>query len=311
MDIAALNANFGLPGVLSFEESEGLTRAVISTPAASATVYLHGAHLTHWQPAGEEPVLFLSDKSAFAKGKAIRGGVPVIFPWFGDRHDGKKGPAHGFARTAEWSVAFAGLVGDDLHLALTLGPDEGSRELGFDNFRLAYRLTLGRTLKMELTVANDGGTPLEFEEALHTYFVVGDVRQASVTGLAGTEYLDKRDREPDGEPKRKVEPEGPLVLTATTDRVYFNTAATCVIGDPVLKRSLTVGKSGSSTTVVWNPWREVAATLADLGDDAWVGMLCVETANAGTDAVTLDPGAAHTMQTTVTVETLAQTERAG
>src|ERR1700691_2930891 len=102
MDIVALNENFGLPGLLTFEESNGLTCAVVTTPAASATIYFQGAHLTHWQPAGEESVLFLSGKSAFQKGKAIRGGVPVIFPWFGDRHDGQPGPAHGFARTAEW-----------------------------------------------------------------------------------------------------------------------------------------------------------------------------------------------------------------
>src|ERR1700731_4836546 len=143
MDIVGLNECFGLPGVLAFEESDGLQRAVVTTPAASATIYLQGAHLTHWQPAGEEPVLFLSRKSAFQRGKAIRGGVPVIFPWFGDRHDGQSGPAHGFARTEEWDFAFAALAGEDLHLTFTLAPSEVTRGLGFDRFRAAYKLIIG------------------------------------------------------------------------------------------------------------------------------------------------------------------------
>jgi glucose-6-phosphate 1-epimerase len=302
MDIAALNESFGLPGLLAFEESNGLTRAVVTTPAASATIYLQGAHLTHWQPAGEQPVLFLSGKSAFQKGKAIRGGVPVIFPWFGDRHDGQPGPAHGFARTAEWEFAFAALAGEDLHLTFTLSPNETTRGLGFDRFRAAYQLTIGRTLEMRLTVANDAETPLVFEEALHTYFAVTDVRQAATCGLRDTVYLDKRDLEADGNAKRKTQTEDPLVLAQTTDRVYVDSSSTCVIDDAAGGRRITVAKENSHTTIVWNPWQELTAKLADMEPEGWQEMLCVESANAGANAITLAPGEAHTMRAILSVE---------
>ena len=159
--VAELNAAFEMDGALRFEEGDGgLLCAQVSTSACTATVYLHGAHLTHWQPAGEKPVIFLSEQSAFQENKAIRGGVPVIFPWFGARQwaaDGtarSDGPQHGFARTAVWDVAFAATVGEDLHLTLTLAPDEASRALGYDGFQLAYELVLGRTLRLKLNVAN-------------------------------------------------------------------------------------------------------------------------------------------------------------
>jgi glucose-6-phosphate 1-epimerase len=302
MDIAALNESFGLPGLLAFEESNGLTRAVVTTPAASATIYLQGAHLTHWQPAGEQPVLFLSRKTAFQKGKAIRGGVPVIFPWFGDRHDGQPGPAHGFARTAEWEFAFAALAGEDLHLTFTLSPNETTRGLGFDRFRAAYQLTIGRTLEMRLTVANDAETPLVFEEALHTYFAVTDVRQAATCGLRDTAYLDKRDLEADGNAKRKTQTEDPLVLAQTTDRVYVDSSSTCVIDDAAGGRRITVAKENSHTTIVWNPWQELTAKLADMEPEGWQEMLCVESANAGANAITLAPGEVHTMRAILSVE---------
>ena len=304
--VSELNAAFEMDGVLRFTEGEGgLLCADVTTPACSATVYLHGAHLTHWQPAGQQPVLFLSEKSVFSEGKAIRGGVPVIFPWFGARQwaaDGSPrtdGPQHGFARTAMWDVAFAALVGEDLHLTLTLGPGDASRALGYDGFQAAYELVLGRTLTMKLSVANAGEQPLRIEEALHTYLSVGSAEQVGIGGLAGTEYLDKTDGF-----KRKRQAESVLTLHGETDRPYLNTQATVTVDDPVLRRRITVAKSGSKTTVVWNPWSALAAKLPDFGDEEWPRMVCVETANVAENAVTLQPREAHGMEARVSVEAL-------
>jgi glucose-6-phosphate 1-epimerase len=297
-NVAELREQFGIDGVLQFEATEaGLTVVQVTVPAAEATIYLHGAHVTHWKVTGEAPAIFLSQRAEFAPGKPIRGGVPVIFPWFGDRHDGKAGPQHGFARVSEWELAFAAMAGDDLHLVFTLGPNELSRSLGFDNFRLSFRVTVGRTLTMELTVANDAGGPLVFEEALHTYFAVADARRVSIDGLGGTEYIDKVDGM-----KRKVQPAGALNLEGRTDRPYFNTEATCVLHDPAGGRRIVVAKSGSRTTVVWNPWEELTAKMVDMEPDAWLHMTCVETANAGEDAVTLGAGETHSMRASVRVE---------
>ncbi|HEY0162098.1 MAG TPA: D-hexose-6-phosphate mutarotase [Edaphobacter sp.] len=297
MDIQQLNDHFGIDGVLHFDRHGELTRANITTPAASATVYLQGAHVTHWQPTGEEPVLFLSQKSDFLPGKAIRGGVPISFPWFAvdskqDRYQGKPGPSHGFARIQEWTLGFAALSGDNLHLTFTQGPTELSRQMGFDHFRLAFELVIGRSLTMRLAVANDAETPLVFEEALHTYFAVSDVRKTEVTGLEQTAYIDKTDNAT-AKPAAGV----PFVPTTFTDRIYTNSTATCVIHDAPWQRIISIEKQHSDTTVVFNPWKE----LADMGADEWPKMLCVETVNAGANAVTLAPKSTHVMQAHITL----------
>ncbi len=289
-----LNDNFGIPGVLFFEEHEGLVRANISTAAAKAVVYLQGAHITAWQPSGQQDVLFLSSKSEFVAGKPIRGGVPISFPWFANRHDGKVGPSHGFARIQDWTLAFAAIAGEDLHLTFTLGPTQISRELGFDHFRVAFQLTIGRSLTMRLTVANDAEAPLVFEEALHTYFAVSDVREVTVSGLEPTGFIDKADNM-----TAKPPANAPLTFDGATDRVYADTAATCVIHDKLNKREITVAKTNSNTTVVFNPWKG----LADMDADEWPKMLCVETVNAAGNAITLGPGESHTMEAHISVGT--------
>jgi len=294
MDIAALTSHFGIPGVLSFHEiPSGLIYASVTTPHATATIYIQGAHLTAWQPTGEQPVIFLSRESDLEPGKPIRGGVPIAFPWFANRHDGRTGPSHGFARIQDWTLAFAALAGDDLHLTFTLAPTEMSRSLGYDNFRLVYQLIIGSTLTLRLTVGNDATTPLVFEEALHTYYSVVDVHEVTVTGLEPTSFIDKTDN-------MRVKPaaNAPLVFTGFTDRVYPNTTATCILHDAAGRRRIRVEKTNSDTTVVFNPWK----ALPDLGADEWHEMLCVETVNAAANAVTLAPGKAHTMQCHMSVE---------
>lgn len=294
MYITSLTEHFAIPDVLSFHQTaNGLIYADVTTPHATATVYLQGAHLTAWQPTGEQPVLFVSRKSDFEPGKPIRGGVPIAFPWFANRHDGKTGPSHGFARIQNWTLAFAALAGYDLHLTFTLSPTEMSRELGYDNFRLAYQLTIGRTLTMQLAVANDAPAPLLFEEALHTYYSVGDVHKVTVTGLEPTPFIDKTDNM-----REKPAAHAPLTFTGPTDRVYPDTEATCVLHDAASRRRITVAKTNSHTTVVFNPWK----AMADLGSDQWHEMLCVETVNAAANTVTLAPGTTHTMQAHISVE---------
>ena len=297
IDINQLKEHFGIPGVLDFHATaSGLAYASVTTPHATATVYIQGAHLTAWQPMGQQPAIFVSRKSDFAPGKAIRGGVPIAFPWFATRHDGKPGPSHGFARIQDWTLAFAAMAGEELHLTFTLGPTEISRNLGYDNFRLAYQLIIGRTLTMQLTVANDASAPLVFEEALHTYYTVADIHEATVDGLDGVTYVDKTDKF-----QLKVQ-HGAVILTETSDRVYLNTESTCVLHDTGGKRRVTIAKTGSNTTVIWNPWESGAAKLPDLDPTEWHEYIAVETANAAVNAITLAQGATHVMQVHVTVE---------
>ena len=188
------------------------------------------------------------------------------------------------------------MAGNDLHLTFTLGPTEISRNLGYDNFRLAYQLIIGRTLTMRLTVANDATTPLVFEEALHTYYAVADIHEVAIDGLDGVTYLDKNDNL-----QSKVQ-HGAIKITDPTDRVYLNTVSTCVIHDTGSKRRVTVAKSGSNTTVVWNPWESGALKLPDLDPTEWHEYVAVETVNAAANSITLASGATDVMQAHVTVE---------
>jgi len=319
-DVADLQSKFAIPGVLGFEQTPaGLVVVRVTTPAAEATIYTQGAHLTHWKPAGEAPAIFLSRRAEFAPGKPIRGGVPIVFPWFADRHDGKTGPQHGFARISEWELTFAAMSGPEsdpeLHLAFALLPNELSHSLGFDHFRLGYRVSVGRELTLELTVLNDSGSggareaaeatkeigaPLVFEEALHTYYAVADARRVSIDGLGGTTYIDKVDGF-----NQKVQAEGPLRFAGRTDRPYLNTDSTCVLHDPAGRRRIVVAKTGSRSTVVWNPWQESTANMADMEPDAWLHMTAIETANVGQDAVTLQAGETHSMRAHVSIEKIA------
>jgi glucose-6-phosphate 1-epimerase len=189
-----------------------------------------------------------------------------------------------------------------VHLTFTLGPSELSRSYGFDHFRVAYRMIIGRALALELTVANDadaGGVPFVYEDALHSYYAVADVERAAIEGLGGTEYLDKGD-----DARRKLQAMGAMTLTGATDRTYLNTEATCAIEDVAGGRRIVIEKAGSRSTVVWNPWAELTAAMADMEPDGWRRMLCVETANAAENALTLGPGESHTTRAVVSVEAI-------
>ena len=276
----------------------GLQRARVTGPRADAEVYLQGAHLTRWQPRGAQPVLFVASRAVYAPGKAIRGGVPLIFPWFGPHATDAGKPMHGFARSRPWRVTATDSAPDGtVTVELGLDDDEATRALWPHAFRARYRVRVGDTLAMALEVVNTGRTPFTFEAALHTYLAVGDVRTAGVRGLEQTLFIDKVDGM-----TRKRHGAEPLVLTGETDRVFLGTRATCVVDDPALHRRLHVDKTGSASTVVWNPWAAKCAAMADMGPDDWRSMICVETANAADDAVTVAPGARHEMTATIRVE---------
>jgi D-hexose-6-phosphate mutarotase len=288
-----------IPGVATFQTgSDGLTRLAIETTLASAEVVLEGAHVTRFQPAGQAPVLFVSDSSFFAPGKPIRGGVPVCFPWFAARAGHPESPAHGFARISRWEVeSLTGSHDLGVTVVLRLVSDEQTRALWPHDFVARLRVGVARQLTLALTVENTGAAPFRFEAALHNYFAIADIRHVAVTGLEGAAYIDKTDGF-----RRKELGREPLRVERETDSVFPGNDATCVIDDPGQQRRIVVEKSGSRTTVVWNPWIAKAAALPDFGDAEWPRMLAIETANTGEDAITLAPGASHTMSATIRVE---------
>lgn len=263
---------------------------------STVDVYPHGAHVASFVPKGGRDALFMSGKSYFADGKPIRGGVPLIFPWFGPNAKDASLPAHGFARTQSWSVASTSVAADgSVSARFELKASDATRKLWPHAFSLAFTVTAGKSLSMSLEVRNTGDEPFTFEEALHTYLAVPDVRQVAIDGLKGRTYLDKM-----AGAARTVQTESPFGIVAETDRVYLDTPDAVHVTLPG-HLAVTVAKKGSATTVVWNPWVAKAKAMADFGDDEWPRMLCVETANAASNAVTLAAGATHVMTATVTV----------
>lgn len=289
--IATLNSQFSLPGMAQVVTGNGgLAKIRIEARSAKAEIYLHGAQITSWQPAGMDEALFLSGKSDWLDGKAIRGGIPVCFPWFRAKADDPHAPSHGFVRTREWQLeSLRAAAGEAVCARFATASDDASRRWWPFEFRLEYGITVGRDLLLELTIRNTGDKDLKFEEALHTYFKMGDVRRAQVIGLDGVTYLDNRDG------NREMKQQGDLVLTRQTDNAYRDAMGPVEIVDRTLARRLRTEKQNSTSTIVWNPWSEGAAGLSDFGADEWQTMLCVEGGNILGSAITLNPAQAHTM----------------
>src|ERR1700689_2353605 len=294
--IEELNQRFAIAGVAKITAGNGgLARVSVSTPAATAEIYLHGAQITSWRPAGGEEVIFLSGQSQWEPGRAIRGGIPVCFPWFRNKADDPKAPSHGFVRTKAWQLDSLAGNGDSVTISLSTGSDEATRAWWPHDFLLVHRLTVGAELVQELTVSNTGTAPLRFEEALHTYYRVGGAESVRIQGLGGVDYLDNTDG------NREKRQEGDIVFTAQTDSAYLETTHAVEIADPLLRRCIRLEKEDSRTTVVWNPWSTGAQSLADLGDDEWRTMACVEASNIRAFAVDLARGGQHTMKTVIKV----------
>lgn len=261
-----------------------LPRIDLAHPSgARAGVYLQGAHVARWTDAAGGDLLFVSERSAFAAGTPIRGGIPVVFPQFADQGPL---PKHGFARTARWERVDAGTAPDGAAFALLrLGDDRATRALWPHPFLAELRVAVGAvTLEVALRVANTGDGTMAFTCALHTYLRVGDVRRTAVEGLAGVRYLDKVEAGAERTEERET-----VTIGGETDRVYLAAPDRLRIHDGESGRTVVVEKRGFRDAVVWNPWEELARGLPDLGDDEYLRMLCVEPANAA-EPVRLAPG---------------------
>ena len=292
-DLSTLSLRFGLSGLITFREIPGgLTVLEVANIHGSATIALQGGHIMKWQPKSEaEPVVWLSRAARFAPGKSIRGGIPVCWPWFGPHATNPKLPAHGFARTMPWEVISTRALNDGAtEIVLALPEADQTRAMWPHQTKLSVTITVGPRLKAALTTDNIGKEHVVISEALHTYFQIGDIADIRIRGLEGCDYLDKVGG---GSVQRRQE--GPVIFSAETDRIYLNTVAPCLIEDSQLKRRIHIVKSGSRATVVWNPWTEKADKMGDFGRDGWRGMVCVESANAAENLVTIAEGSRHTM----------------
>lgn len=300
MSLTELNQRFAINNHVQFKEiADGFVIAEVSNQHANSNIALQGAHIATWQPRGQEPVIWLSPFAKFAAGKSIRGGVPICWPWFGAHANDAKLPGHGFARTVPWEVLETKALEDgSTFLRFGLIESDSTRAQWPHASSAQLEVTVGKSLRVELVTQNTGKEAFVLGEALHTYFTISDVAKMMIKGLEGTDYLDKV-----GEPARRKQ-DGGIVIESEVDRVYVDTEADCVIEDKGLNRAIRIAKTGSRSTVVWNPWTEKANKMGDFGDHGYRGMLCVESANAFDNLVTVQPGETHRLVVEYSVEAL-------
>jgi glucose-6-phosphate 1-epimerase len=252
-----------------------------------------GSQVLQWTPTGRNPVLWVSPLAVFEPGVAVRGGVPVIFPWFGGGPDGDRTPAHGFARTAAWRrTSVTNEVAASGRLEVRHELDASGRDSEPFGAELVAIFT-PRTVSISLAVTNTGAGTFRYEEALHTYLAVSDVAQVAVDGLDGCRFLDKAD----GAGPDETVQAGPVRFDGEVDRIYRHTGA-AVLDDPGWSRQVHVAKEGSANTVVWNPGERKGSALADVGP-TWPGFVCIEAGNVRDAAVELGPGERHILTQTI------------
>ncbi|MDD5400477.1 MAG: D-hexose-6-phosphate mutarotase [Sulfurimonas sp.] len=268
----------------------GFAYIEIKNSVAEAKVALQGAHLFHYARMGEEPLLWLSEVSDFEYGKAIRGGVPVCWPWFGFNED-KSLPQHGFARISMWEFVFGDEV-DERTTTLTFrfSNNEETLKMWYYKFLLELKITISDRLTMELKTTNLDDKSFEISQALHTYFAISDISQVSIKGLDKKPYLDALTW------KNEVQ-NGDIAFNQEVDRVYQEVDSEIVLGDK--NREIHIKNDGSLSVVVWNPWIEKCKRMSAMRDDAYQNMLCIESANAFDDARVIKPNESHVLKATI------------
>lgn len=280
----------------------------ITTDSAELLVAQQGAQVLSYQRLGEPPLLWLSDQALFNRGKSVRAGVPVCWPWFGNlqrnplavqqQFQGSDAPAHGLVRGRDWQLLGIDSNGDEVQLSFGLPETQGELAGWPHKVELTLEIHMGEHLAFSLTSRNLGDEKVILSQALHSYFAVSDVRSVRVEGVKGRDYIETL---ADWEQRTQ---QADLAFSGETDRIYLDTPAELSIVDPAWERRIRISSSGSRSAVIWNPWTERAAQLPDMADDGWQRMLCIETANVWDDIVELAPGASHTLGLTLSSEHL-------
>jgi glucose-6-phosphate 1-epimerase len=274
------------PSVRTTEIAPGCPVLEIDHAQCSAKVALHGAQVLSWKPADETEVLYLSPDAVFKEGKAIRGGIPVCWPWFNAHPADPEMPSHGIARTRFWDLLEA--RESEHGVLLKFGMSEGI-------WHATLTVSAGEELEVVLETRNPNEIPVLVSGALHSYLAVPDIAQVRVVNLYAAAYLDNT-----GTPARRIQ-KGDLRFRGEVDSIYDSSSSVLLVDD-LSGRTLMIGKSGSPSTVVWNPWNQKAEALPDLPDEGYRKFCCIEAAIANDKAVIVMPGASHELRTWISIE---------
>ncbi|MBT8449139.1 MAG: D-hexose-6-phosphate mutarotase [Gammaproteobacteria bacterium] len=298
MDIKPLNDELSIADQLFFVEGNGDYPCIrIRNAYADALISVYGGQVLSFRPKGSDELLFLGEKAFFEEGKAIKGGVPVCWPWFGPHPEKKSYPAHGFVRNRMWNVMHTETTENgSTKVSLGIKSTAETRSIWPHDFSLKLDITVSDTMLLELTTRNTGDQTFSMTQALHSYFSVGDVSQIQLLGLEDKQYIDKTDSD------SVKQQDGIVTISNEVDRIYYDAPALLTIADKSMQRNIQINSSGNRTTVVWNPWSEISKSSADLQDDDYQRFLCVETVNAVADAVEVAAGDAYKLTAEITIE---------
>ena len=296
IDIDQLDEQFGIEGEIGFNElADGIIYATVSNKYAEAEISLYGAHVMLFRPVDTFDVLWMSPESEYEPGKAIRGGIPVCFPWFSKHPVNPDLPSHGFARLMNWEVTeTASLPEGETLIRLQLISNEETKKMWPYDFIAELTLIIGRKLNMELSVKNTGNTTFEYSSGLHSYYNISAIENISIEGLQGSNYTKTLETEV------FTQTEELLIIDKEINRVY-NSENDCVLHDPVLHRKIIAGKQNSKTTVVWNPW-DNCKNFSDMPENSFEAFVCIEAVNAFNDKISLEPGQEYTLYAVIGVE---------
>ncbi|WP_318443897.1 D-hexose-6-phosphate mutarotase [Photobacterium leiognathi] len=287
MNLRQLSTVNALSDHVTVCEYQGISIIRVIHPLAEAGISLHGGHLIWFKPAGEKDIIWLSENAEFDTQKAIRGGIPVCWPWFG-----KAGtPSHGFARTSQWTLQEHRENENGVIVSLQLEDNEETRAIWPHKFNNVLTFEIGTELKVSLTSTNTDSQPWSYGGALHTYFDIADINNIEITGMGST-YLDSTQQ------GKVCEGGDVLTFTSETDRVYTQPEATITINDKNNERNILVTNEGHNAAVIWNPWQELSISMGDMADNSFETMVCVES-TIHQPSIELAPGQSHTLATTV------------
>ena len=275
-------------------DANGFEFLVIEHEKFDAAFTLHGAHLLHFQLKEQAPIIYLSKTAIFNEQKAIRGGVPVCWPWFGaaGKSLGEGLPSHGFARTSKWSVKKIDELTDGVELELSLTDSEETRKLWPYQFEVVLKATLTDRIKLELISKNKGTEPFSYRGALHTYLAISAPEACQISGL-NNNYTDSLNA---GHPETG---DGSLQINGPIDSIYQKAADAVVLDDKGYNRQLTVTDSGNDSEVLWTPWVAGAQAFADMPDDGYQTMFCIESAITRSEGQDVAAGQTHTLTTII------------
>lgn len=293
MDFQQLNSDFGIPRQLEIIPGPGgMPMIKVDNGRAKALISLYGGQVLSFQPLEQaEDVLFLSGQSAYAEGKAIRGGIPVCWPWFGPDPKGLQRPNHGFVRNHFWRLAKTEAVSDsETKVSLRFADTFKQENTWRQPFMLLLEICIGPSLQLKLTTFNPGDQPFSITQAFHSYFRVGNIKRVKILGLEDCDYFDKLDQ---GTQKTQ---KGVVTVSKEVDRVYVEVYKNLVIVDPVLKRRIHINSPNTSTAVVWNPWLKTSKRMPDLADADYQQFICVEAGNVAFDLIKVQPGSQFSLQ---------------